>query len=70
MTIEQRVEDLIVALFDGATSLHEARTTLRTALIETARDQRHACAEAVNEINAESRFLDKAHQVIMNTELK
>lgn len=72
MTTEERIDDLIANLpYLNKTSggVKGFREKLRLALLEVARDQRHACAEAVADLDvcpAEEEIGRKAHQAVMN----
>lgn len=74
MTIDERIENLATAshCFDS-----QFRAYARLVLLEVARDQRHACAEAVNALvndpknNGHNRAsLLRAHQAVMNATIK
>lgn len=71
MTIDERIE----AMADAAHCWDKQfRAYVRLVLLEVARDQRHACAEAVlDEVHADGNFKidrDRARQAVMNTEIK
>jgi hypothetical protein len=72
-TIEQRIGELMGQLpYANKTAGGVAgfRQVLRVALLEVARDQRHACAESVQAmIGVNVRKVD-AHQIVMNAELR
>lgn len=65
MTIDERVAKF--AKFKDSAAWD---TYLKAMLREVARDQRHACAEAILEINSDSPVLQRAHQQAMNAEIK
>lgn len=75
MTIDEQVDYLTRCLAHmrgkaGKSYEREVETfqvELRLKLKEVARDQRHACAEAVLQVD---RFAQKAHQAVMNAEIK
>lgn len=80
MTIDERVERLgkeIAHLRGKAGKSYERefdayQNNLRLTLLEVARDQRHACAESVNNLIAtdhEEPSRDRAYHAVMNTEL-
>lgn len=75
MTIDQRLEHLLLWLPlrpHPGISAERCSRIIREALIETARDQRIACAESVNNLIAtdhEEPTRDRAYQAVMNTEL-
>jgi len=73
MTIDERVEGLIIALYDEEPNLYDAREILSLALQDVARDQRHACDEAVLDVHGDGNFKidrDQARQAVMNAEVK
>lgn len=75
MTIDERVE---MILKDSSWPAAVFAIAVRAHLQEVARDQRHACAEAVNECKRGSLLpdgekliqLDEAHQAAVNAEIK
>lgn len=76
MTIDERVEALrntvADAIREGSSELWEDTDAalilaFRAALLETAKDQRHACAEAVKGIRGPNH---EAYQAVMNAEIK
>lgn len=82
MTIDERVEDLIAklpcAVMTSATAPSNFRKRLQLALLEVARDQRAACAEAVlavSNVGSTGNIYTAieagaAHAAVMNANLK
>lgn len=73
MTLDEKLDGLM-GVFPNNASAMVLRGWLKMRLLETARDQRHACAEAVNNVRPVSPFgeqdriwKDAAHQAVMNT---
>lgn len=66
MTIEEHVEALMAAshCFDS-----QFRADARGALLEVARDQRHACAEAIIKIDRNAWSLDEARRATMGAQI-
>jgi hypothetical protein len=78
MTIDERLKVLMNTL-DPDMPYRDFKAAIRSALLEVARDQRHACAEAVNgceqwlnalEYSGTAINLNEAHQAVMNAEIK
>jgi len=74
MTIEERVEGYFkgtVAYEMAADGVKEmARQSLKRLLLEVARDQCIACAEAITEIERNAWSMDAAKQAVMSAEIK
>jgi len=74
MTIDERV-DLFTRTLHAGTKHAVLIVNYRLTLLEVARDQRHACAEATMAVEGDSNnpwMIDKdaAHAAVMNTEIK
>lgn len=74
-TIDERTENLKRRLFDNFDNQSTVRQIIRTALQEVARDQRHACADAVTEVDCKPCPAGVVHRsvartAVMNAELK
>lgn len=82
MTIDQRVEAYLAESVDYQMAAegikHEARKSLKSLLLEVARDQRNTCAEAIAAIEIDNedgivgvgRMRYAAKQAVMNAGLK
>lgn len=76
MTVDERVLDLMAHLPYTTKSggVVQFRERLRLALLETTKDQRHACTEAIMAVTGDSDnpwLIDKdaAHLAVMNSEI-
>lgn len=76
MTVDEQLEDLMAHLPYATKSggVVQFRERLRLALLENAKDQRHACTEAVMAVTGDNNnpwLIDKdaAHLAIMNSEI-
>lgn len=79
MTLEKRLDDLMANLpylHKTSGGVKGFRNRLRLALLDVARDQRHACAEAVAAMPrtphnepGDCVWKDEAHQEVMNANL-
>lgn len=69
-TIDERIEILLAEMKPPPSIAWRAR--LRTTLLEVARDQRHACADAVFALlQSDSSFRpDTVHQAVMNATIE
>jgi len=65
MQVDAHVDRLMKSL-SQTNDADKTRELLRWALLEVARDQRHACAEAVVRIDRNAWSLDAAHSAVMN----
>lgn len=81
MKIDERVDSLVAGFVAVARCSPEVRaefaSSMRMTLLEVARDQRHACAEAVAALQAEGnayaasgRMQSMAYQAVMNATIK
>jgi hypothetical protein len=68
MTIDEHINTLVEHKNDESGLF---RLYARTALLEVARDQRHACVEALHTVGHDG-FLNyhETHQAVMNAEIK
>jgi hypothetical protein len=74
MSIDERIEEIMkdesVLMLSGGARM-ALRKQLRNTLLETARDQRHACAEVLQETNPHVMWsIDTQRQAVMNAKIK
>ena len=69
LTIDERTASLMQAL-DGGAGPAVFQRLLRTALQEVARDQRHACAEALTSAGLTASSYNAAHAAVLAAEMK
>jgi len=71
MTIDERVDRVVSSLSLSTLKTLDVevfRELLRKDFLEVARDQRHACAEALTEIDRNAWSLDAAMGAVMNAQ--